>query len=703
MDSDFEFKPLTIDEISKLFINIHDNIWKNEIRNPSAAFEELIKIIFIKIKKDEDLYKKFNGTPHPKNKDVVFSTIWIKNQTETDNPINDILFKNLIKDLEKKIREKNKKRIFDVDDDINLNPKTIEKIVEDIEHVDFYIMDEDVHGRIFEIFLDSTIRGKELGQYFTPRDIVKLMIGLADIEVNKDRVETVLDACCGSGGFLIYAMNDMLQKAKGLKGLTNIEFDEIKKKIVDKSITGIDGGSEPPIYRIARMNMYLHGDGGSNIYFANSLNKKVGQIGKSNLELDDEILELKNILISQKKKFDVILSNPPFSMKHSRDNPEQRRILDQYIISKNSKSLLSSLMFLERYKDLVSENGRIFAIVDESILSGDKYKEIREFIREIFIIVGIVSLPGDAFKRASARVKTSIIILRLKKDGEEQQDAFMQKSIYLGLSNKTAKRIGIDGNNLEQWKSEEIQEIIEEYKKFRMGINSKFIVKNSDISNRLDVKFCLKDNGRLKNHWVSHGLNTMPIGKVLMKAENRKNSVADDEIYTLLKVTYDGNVLEADIKDGYDISYPNLYKVHTWDVLLSNMGMGRGAISIVPEYYNEKYVSNEYTILTANSKEEATFYTNILRTKEILGDILTSSTGMNRGRIKWDEISKVEVPIYDKAIYDMEGTVNAIENLWNAHNQYNKQKLQQMNNIITDLKLEDESATQRWLAYKPPE
>jgi type I restriction enzyme M protein len=703
MDSKFEFNPLTVDEISKLFIKIHDDIWKNEIRNPSAAFEELMKIIFIKIKKDEDLYEKFDGTPLPKNKDVVFSTIWIKNQTETDNPINDILFKNLIKDLEKKIREKKKKRIFNIDDNINLNPNTIEKIVEYIEHVDFYKLDEDVHGRIFEILLDSTIRGKALGQYFTPRDIVKLMVGLADIEVNKDKIETVLDACCGSGGFLIYAMNDMLLKSTNLKGLTNIESNEIKKKIVDKSLTGIDGGSEPPIYRIARMNMYLHGDGGSNIFFADSLNKKIGQVGRSTLELDEEIFELKDLLISKKKKFDVILSNPPFSMTYSRDNPEQRQILDQYIISENSKTLLSSLMFLERYKDLVSENGRIFAIIDESVLSGDRYEKIRNFIREMFIIIGVVSLPGDAFKRASARVKTSILILRLKKDGEEQKDIFMQKSIYLGLSNKTAKRIGIDIKNLEKWKGEETQKIIEEYKKFRKGKNSNFIVSNSDISNRLDVKFCLRDNGRLQNHWVSQGFNVTPIDNVLKNAKNRQRAVVDDEVYTLLKVTYDGNVLEADIKEGSDISYQNLYKVHTWDILLSNMGVGRGAISIVPEYYHGKYVSNEYNILIANSKEEAVFYTNILRTKEILGDILTSSTGMNRGRIKWDEISKVTVPIYDKTIYDMEDTVNAIENLWDAHNQYNNQKLQQMNNIVTDLKLEDESAKQRWLAYKPPE
>ena len=477
MDSDFEFNPVPIEEISSLFTKMHDFIWKTEKKKPSAAFEELMKIIFTKMKKDIELYKKLGDSPKPKNKDIVFSTAWIKNQTESENPINDILFKNLIKDLEKEIREKNKKRIFDENDEIKLHRSTIEKIVGDLEHIDFYKMDEDIHGRMFEIFLDSTVRGEELGQYFTPRDIVKLMVSLANIEVRKNSTETVLDACCGSGGFLISAMNDMLEKAKNLVGLTNTELKELNKKIVDYSITGIDAGSEPPIYRIARMNMYLHGDGGSNIYFADSLDKRIGQVGKSNLELEEEIFELRKILIECNKKFDVILSNPPFSMSYSNKHKEQEDILDQYKISTNGKknsSLLSSVMFLERYSELVSENGRILAIIDESILSGNKYQEIRNSIRKKFIILGIISLPGDAFRLASARVKTSILILRLKKIGEEQIDVFMEKSICLGLTKKTAKRIGIGTYQLEKWKKEDTQRIIDGYKKFREGKGSNF-------------------------------------------------------------------------------------------------------------------------------------------------------------------------------------------------------------------------------------
>ena len=404
---------------------------------------------------------------------------------------------------------------------------------------------------MFEIFLDATVRGKELGQYFTPRDIVKLMVKLANTEVNVNRVETVLDACCGSGGFLISAMSDMLEKADDLVGLSNTEKNGIKRKIIEDSIVGIDAGSEPQIYRIARMNMYLHGDGGSHIYLADSLDKRIGQVGRPNIEIEEDVLELRNMLLKKSNKFDVILSNPPFSMKYSRDNKEQKEILDQYTISKNNagvSSLLSSVMFLERYKDLVSNNGRVLAIIDDSVLSGEKFVFVRKYLRDNFIIRAIISLPGDAFKRAHARVKTSILILRRKKDGEIQSDVFMQQCVYLGLTEEVAKRIGIGKGELENGKNNEIKKIITEFYRFSNGEHAEFVVNSSGITDRLDVKYCLKDKGRLKSHWESLGLIVEHLGNELSPARNRKNQVEKDEQYTLLKVTYGGEVLESETK-----------------------------------------------------------------------------------------------------------------------------------------------------------
>ena len=468
LDAHFELEVVTQPQIEGLFARLHRFIWTTENLTPSAGFAELMKIVFVKIKKDRELHERFD-TGKLTVRDVVFSVAWIKGQSEHENPINDPLFKNLVRDLEKEIHTRQKRRIFTLSEDIGLAPSTVEKIVSDLEHLDLYATDEDIHGLMFEIFLAATIRGKELGQFFTPRDIVRLMVGLADLQVTKQDVETVIDPCCGSGGFLIMALRDMWEKVDGLAGLTNIDQDRLKAKIADDALCGIDAGNNPPMWRIARMNMYLHGDGGSNVFFADSLDKTIGQVGPKSLEVDREVEDLRKMVLSQDKRFDVVLANPPFSMSFSRKDVKQRRILDLYEIATNvtqAPSLLSSVMFLERYKDLAKDDGRILAVIDDSVLSGEKYRSVREYIRSQFIIRGIVSLPGDTFRHAAARVKTSVLILRPKKSGEEQGAAFMDKAVYLGLTEKVAKRIGISKEEFEEGRISDTKRIITAYRQF---------------------------------------------------------------------------------------------------------------------------------------------------------------------------------------------------------------------------------------------
>ena len=299
MKSPFDLRKISLDEMAKVFTKLHKHIWEAEKKTPSAAFQELMKIVFIKIKKDRELRQSIGGAAQPKVRDVVFSVAWIQNQTENDNPINDPLFKNLVMDLEREIRDKNKRRIFDTNDSIRLHPDTILWVVRKLEHIDFHQMDDDIHGRMFESFLGATVRGKELGQYFTPRDIVDVIVQIANIQVTKKEAESVLDACCGSGGFLISAMTDMLKKANQLAGISSRERQKLEGKIANHLLVGIDAGSDPPIHRIARMNMYLHGDGGSNIYFADALDKNVGLVGQTDLELDEEIVFLRDMLVKK--------------------------------------------------------------------------------------------------------------------------------------------------------------------------------------------------------------------------------------------------------------------------------------------------------------------------------------------------------------------------------------------------------------------
>ncbi len=705
LEGHFELKPATQNRIADLFSRLHRFIWTTENMAPSAAFSELMKIVFVKIKKDRELHEK-HDVSKLKVGDVVFSLAWIKGQTEHENPINDPLFKNLTKDLEREIVNNNKRRIFDTTDDIDLSPSTIERIVADLEHLDLYATDEDVHGRMFEIFLAATIRGKELGQYFTPRDIVRLMVGLSDLKVAKNSTDIVLDPCCGSGGFLIVALADMWQKAEKLVGLSNRERNKLKANIANRAIRGIDAGNTPAMHRIARMNMYLHGDGGSNVFFADSLDKTLGQIGPHNLERDREIEDLRKMLVEEEERFDVVLANPPFSLKFSRKDAKQRQVLDQYTVAalgKQAPSLLSSVMFLERYRDLVRDEGRVLAVIDDSVLSGSKYRAIRNYIRQTFIIRGVISLPGDAFRHAASRVKTSVLILRPKKQDEEQGEVFMEKAIYLGLTDKMAKRIGISREEWEAGRAQETERIVNAYLEFEAGNATNWVVSPERITDRLDVKHCLNERGRKTTVWTSKGQKAIRLGKVLAPVEKRVTKVEEEGVYRLLKVTYEGRVLEGDTIDGADLSYSQLSKVETWDVVFSNMGVGRGAIGIVPQHLAGFFVSNEYTVLRAGSSEEAIYYTTVIRSKEILGDVLTVGTGLNRGRIRWSEMSTIEIPEYNPDINSLSNVAKAMVDLWNAQEQFETGLQDASANISQYFALEDDSARERWLSYKPPE
>src|SRR5438270_8295669 len=129
----------------------------------------------------------------------------------------------------------------------------------------------------------------------------------------------------------------------------------------------------------------------------------------------------------------------------------------------------------------------------------------------------------------------------------------------------------------------------------------------------MDVKHCVRDTGRRQELWRSRGTSVAPLHTALSEAQKRGVRVDESTEYTLLKVTYDGEVMEADRKFGEELSYSVLYRVQTWDILSSNMGVGRGAIGVVPKHCNGLYVSNEYTILVAKNKADALYYCSILR------------------------------------------------------------------------------------------
>ena len=477
-ESLFEFEKPPKEEIIGIFRACHNLIWKSEKKSPVGAFFEFVKLVFVKLRADKRLrqdpwVKKriLDGKPLPKDY-IVFSKHWIeREEKERPNPIDSILFDELRKELTKEYKAGTKKRIFDDDEKIKLKPSTVKRVVELLEHYDLFGVDEDLNGKLFETFLSATMRGKALGQFFTPRSVVLFMTKMAKLRADKEHIDKIIDACCGTAGFLIEAMAQMSQQIEENPSLTDIEKDVLKNKLKEECLYGIDvGEGPPPIVRIARINMYLHGDGGSKIFVMDSLDKEMTIEKGIEPEVIDEIRELREKIFKEKLKFDVVLTNPPFAMRYSKKDKGQNRILEQYDLAydpigkdaskKTRQSLRSSVMFIERYYEILKEHGKLLTIMDESVLNTKSNKVFRDYIKDKFIIRAVISLPKNTFVNTGSGVKTSVLYLVKKEKPEEKQP-----KVFMAIS----QNVGHTDSGKLTPETSDLDDILEEFQKFELG------------------------------------------------------------------------------------------------------------------------------------------------------------------------------------------------------------------------------------------
>jgi len=443
----FPYSRPDIADLEGIFTACHNLIWKKEKVGPTEAFYKFAKIMFVKLNQDkrlsvdEHLRDLIQAKQQLPTDDIVFSTDWIEKREKerVRNPLDTVLFGNLREELDIEVMRKVKKRIFEKDEQIELKASTIKDVVKLLEHYDLWGIDEELNGRLFENFLEATIRGRELGQFFTPRSVVRFMSQMAGLRVyfENSEFDRVLDACCGTGGFLIEAMALMRQKVDENPSLGDVEKDELKQKMMKDYIFGVDASKT--ITRIARINMYLHGDGGGRIYQADSLDKNLTIEKGIAEETKSELEELRARLVDEKLRFNVVLTNPPFAMRYERKKPDEKEILDQYTLATDEESgqprasLKSSVMFLERYYDLLEDRGKLLTVMDESVLNTSSNKPFRDFIKKRFLVKAVISLPKNAFVNAGSAVKTSVLYLvKKKKESESQPRTFMAISENIG-------------------------------------------------------------------------------------------------------------------------------------------------------------------------------------------------------------------------------------------------------------------------------
>lgn len=712
----FILKKIDKEDAQKLFLSCHKYIWKEEKRNAFSAFMEFVKVVFLKLFHDRSIHDQYHQQESvlqlevPKAS-VTFSVHWIESrEKDTPNPLSDLQYKKLLKDIEDNIIRNNKKRIFDINDVINLKPQTIKAIIKKLEKYDLYGIDEDLNGRLFETFLSATMRGKELGQYFTPRSIVLLATKLAKLRANETHIDKVIDACCGTGGYLIEALAIMRNSIRDNRSYSDTDKKELIIKLCSECLYGIDAAKAPDLARIARINMYLHGDGGSHIYNCEGLDKEIRIDPTDAQELKLEIEDLKKNL-KKIDGFDVALTNPPFSMWYETENEEGKRILKQYTLAhkNNDVSQLrdkvrSMELFIERYYDLLNPKGKLITIIDETILSAPKFAITRDYIRSHFKIKAVISLHGDAFRMSGARVKTSLVYLEKKENHSEQQTSvFMYPSTCLGVDDLPVTSNKSKIEEARKKANNEIEIICREYDKFTQGENSEWVIPPEKITDRLDVKSCLAKPGRFVSRWKRAGYEIKKLSDIASPVENiikPKDAEYENNEYRILTITYEGRVKAEEIRKGKDIGYSKMKVVHAGDLVFSEYNSIQGAIGFITPEFENALASGSYTVVRCANDNDTLYLWSIMRTTELRNEMLSSAIGVGRQTIDWEDINKIYVPLPEererKKIHD--SIIEAWKKEKEIINTFNQLQIE----LNEKFNVESDSSKTWFEANKPP-
>lgn len=625
-----QFRRPSIAQIIGIFAKAHDIIWKKEKIAPTKAFYELAKLLFVKLRQDKAIVKKINDGEHLEDSDFHFSARWIaQNESYRSNPVAAILFDNVQEELEREIIAGNKKRIFLKGESIQLKPSTIVEVVRLLENHDLHGIDEDLNGRMFETFLNATVRGKALGQYFTPRPVVKYMAKSAILKLRDNILPRVIDACCGSGGFLIEALALLTDEIAQANQLTNIQKNDLLQRLQNETLYGIEANDE--IGRVARLNMYLHGDGGSRIYIADTLDKELrGERGEDDERLM-QLRELREEVLDGNLRFDVALTNPPFSMSYSKGDKAEERILGQYEIARGS-STHSNVLFMERYRDLLTDSGELLTVIDDTVLNGVKTKYVRDFLRKNFIIRQIISLPFNTFLRAEAGCKTSILHLRRRQPHEIQGDVFM--GILNNVGHDDFKRDTPLRDNLpdlsrffSNWISngERPDCIRENVGSESLGCPMQiFVVRAGDLSDRLDAHYYAPELQNLYTQFKGLVVkNTVEVrtGQDFNIVQNISQSERNNLYGRIAKYVEIGNLTKngqiTDYQEGRFETLPSRARIplQSGDVLFAKNISSRGTALIVPDWMHGGFASTGFISIRPGDREEGLILWSIFRSE----------------------------------------------------------------------------------------
>jgi type I restriction enzyme M protein len=436
-----DIEPVSREELITAIRKCHQTLWGGGRLSPPAAFGELCKIIFVKIR-DEQAPRK-EGEPY-------------EFQIKTNEASHSLARR--IRELYA-IEQRREPGVFN--DTIRVEDAVLRTVVSHLESISLNETDLDTKGVAFEQFMDSFFKG-DFGQYFTPRELISFAIDM----LPPQRDDFVLDPACGSGGFLLYAMDHIRREAQQYSRPGSAEHFRYWHDFAQQHLFGIDINDE--IARVAKMNMIIHDDGHTNVIRDDALNP-INRIHEQNAGFNAS-------------KFDLVLTNPPFgAMVKMSEKPyladfelsryagksttgaeppdDSQDFNSRKKAIKQRTSVKTEILFCERvWQFLKPGTGRAAIVLPDGILTNSSLQPIRDWLLDRFQILAVVSLPQFAFSHYGAGVKASIVFLRKRADAESPSD---DEPIFMAAP----ARIGYDATGRKT--PNDLPEVARQYRAFK--------------------------------------------------------------------------------------------------------------------------------------------------------------------------------------------------------------------------------------------
>ena len=291
---------------------------------------------------------------------------------------------------------------------ISFDGNTLRHIIGKLQNFCLIETDRDI-----EVFTGYSLKGEQ-GQFFTPKNVVRLMINAVDPQLN----DVIIDPSCGSGGFLIESLKYLWHKvdlqAKELEWEDSAIIEE-KKEIGIKNIRGIE--KDAFLTKVAKSYMAILGDGKGGIFCEDSLEDPKNWKDKTK-----QLIKLDSM--------DVCLANPPFGKDIKVTGKEK---LSQYELAKNKNGKFvsegnPSTLFFERDLQLLKDGGYLGIILPETYFHAPSKKSFRDFFKK-HNVKWIIDLPHNTFRPHN---NAKCIVIILQKNRPQQNSINMAVAEYIG-------------------------------------------------------------------------------------------------------------------------------------------------------------------------------------------------------------------------------------------------------------------------------